>query len=320
MGNDVAAREAARAAGALARRWARSTGRGSRTTRPPSPRSRWRSARSRINRAPRGSSPSSIACPGPTAYAKAIAEHRTLVAARGDRRRRWRPISRPCCACSSRSARSTRRTRRRRCWWARDRPITTSGAVPAVPAARRDPRARAADRGAVAAPPLSPRRGPGLSQMLATLCPALASARAKLPKDMRLKKKHQRNVLTDPSVVCKAFAYGCQVFGMPAARRLPGARVAGRPRRRQRPRRGPRPADAGDRTQAVRDRVGRRAGVHRRPDAGRHPPRSPAALAELRAHAGRAGDRGARGDPAGRPGAPDPAGGRRRRSSSTRPS
>jgi tetratricopeptide (TPR) repeat protein len=53
----------------------------------------------------------------------------------------------------------------------------------------------------------------GISQMLATLSPAIASARAKLPKDLGLKRKHQRNVLTDPTVVCKALAYGGQVFG-----------------------------------------------------------------------------------------------------------
>ena len=47
------------------------------------------------------------------------------------------------------------------------------------------------------------------------------------------------------------------------------------------------------------------------------PPRSPAALAELRADAGRAGDRGARRDPAGRSRAADPAGGHRARSSNT---
>jgi hypothetical protein len=53
----------------------------------------------------------------------------------------------------------------------------------------------------------------GLSQLLATLSPAVALARAKLPKDIGLKKKHQRNVMTDQTVVCKALAYGCQVLG-----------------------------------------------------------------------------------------------------------
>jgi tetratricopeptide (TPR) repeat protein len=54
----------------------------------------------------------------------------------------------------------------------------------------------------------------GISLLLATLSPAIASARAKLPKDLGLKRKHQRAVLTDPTVVCKAFAYGIQVFGV----------------------------------------------------------------------------------------------------------
>jgi tetratricopeptide (TPR) repeat protein len=53
----------------------------------------------------------------------------------------------------------------------------------------------------------------GLSQMLATLSPAIASARAKLPKELGLKRKNQRNLLTDQTVVCKALAYGIQVFG-----------------------------------------------------------------------------------------------------------
>jgi tetratricopeptide (TPR) repeat protein len=55
----------------------------------------------------------------------------------------------------------------------------------------------------------------GITQMLAALSPTIASARAKLPKDLGLKRKHQRNVLTDSTVVCKALAYGCQVFGAP---------------------------------------------------------------------------------------------------------
>ena len=54
----------------------------------------------------------------------------------------------------------------------------------------------------------------GLSQLLATLSPAIAMARAKLPKDIGLKRKNQRNVLTDQTVVCKAFAYGSQVLGV----------------------------------------------------------------------------------------------------------
>jgi golgin subfamily B member 1 len=53
----------------------------------------------------------------------------------------------------------------------------------------------------------------GLSQLLAALSPAIGSARAKLPKDLGLKRKNQRNVMTDQTVVCKALAYGIQVFG-----------------------------------------------------------------------------------------------------------
>ncbi len=58
-----------------------------------------------------------------------------------------------------------------------------------------------------------PEEDRGLSQILATLSAAVATARAKLPKDIGLKRKHQRNVLTDQTVVCKALAYGTQVFG-----------------------------------------------------------------------------------------------------------
>src|SRR4029079_19051275 len=54
----------------------------------------------------------------------------------------------------------------------------------------------------------------GISLLLATLSPAIASARAKLAKDLGVKRKHQRAVMTDPTVVCKAFAYGIQVFGV----------------------------------------------------------------------------------------------------------
>jgi len=58
-----------------------------------------------------------------------------------------------------------------------------------------------------------PEEDRGLSQMLATLSPAVAFARGKLPKDLGLKRKNQRNVMTDQTVVCKALAYGSQVFG-----------------------------------------------------------------------------------------------------------
>jgi hypothetical protein len=55
----------------------------------------------------------------------------------------------------------------------------------------------------------------GLSQMLATLSPALALARARAPRDIGLRRKQLRDVNNDPSVVCKAFAYASAVFGAP---------------------------------------------------------------------------------------------------------
>jgi tetratricopeptide (TPR) repeat protein len=54
-----------------------------------------------------------------------------------------------------------------------------------------------------------------LSQMLATLSPAIALARARAPRDIGLRRKQQRDINNDPSVVCKAFAYGAAVFGVP---------------------------------------------------------------------------------------------------------
>jgi len=55
----------------------------------------------------------------------------------------------------------------------------------------------------------------GLSQMLGTLCPALALARARAPRDIGLRRKQQRDVSSDPSMICKAFAYASAVFGVP---------------------------------------------------------------------------------------------------------
>jgi tetratricopeptide (TPR) repeat protein len=55
----------------------------------------------------------------------------------------------------------------------------------------------------------------GLSQMLATLSPALALLRARAPRDIGLRRKQLRDVNNDPSVVCKAFAYASAVFGAP---------------------------------------------------------------------------------------------------------
>jgi len=53
-----------------------------------------------------------------------------------------------------------------------------------------------------------------LSQIFAILGPAVAMARAKPAKDIGLKRKQQRDVNTDPTMVCKAFAYGAAVMGV----------------------------------------------------------------------------------------------------------
>jgi lipopolysaccharide biosynthesis regulator YciM len=53
-----------------------------------------------------------------------------------------------------------------------------------------------------------------LSQILATLSPAVASARARLFKETGLKKKQRRDVASDPSLLCKVFAYGGAVLGV----------------------------------------------------------------------------------------------------------
>jgi hypothetical protein len=53
-----------------------------------------------------------------------------------------------------------------------------------------------------------------LSQIFAILGPAVAMARAKPAKDIGLKRKQQRDVNTDPTMVCKAFAYGATVMGV----------------------------------------------------------------------------------------------------------
>jgi tetratricopeptide (TPR) repeat protein len=52
-----------------------------------------------------------------------------------------------------------------------------------------------------------------LSQILATLSPAVASARAQTLKDLGLKRKQRRDVATDQSMPCKVLAYGDAVFG-----------------------------------------------------------------------------------------------------------
>ncbi len=52
-----------------------------------------------------------------------------------------------------------------------------------------------------------------LSQILATLSPAVSSARAQTMKDLGLKRKQRRDVATDQSMPCKVLAYGDAVFG-----------------------------------------------------------------------------------------------------------
>jgi golgin subfamily B member 1 len=54
-----------------------------------------------------------------------------------------------------------------------------------------------------------------LSQILATLSPAVATARARLFKETGLNKKQRRDVASDPSLPCKVFAYGGAVLGVP---------------------------------------------------------------------------------------------------------
>jgi tetratricopeptide (TPR) repeat protein len=52
-----------------------------------------------------------------------------------------------------------------------------------------------------------------LSQILATLAPAVATARAQTMKDLGLKRKQRRDVTTDQSMPCKVLAYAGAVFG-----------------------------------------------------------------------------------------------------------
>jgi golgin subfamily B member 1 len=55
-----------------------------------------------------------------------------------------------------------------------------------------------------------------LSQILATLAPAVATARARPFKDSGLKKKQRRELGTDTSLPCKVLAYGAAVLGVTA--------------------------------------------------------------------------------------------------------
>lgn len=56
----------------------------------------------------------------------------------------------------------------------------------------------------------------GVSQLLATVTPAVSLARAKPAKEVGLKKKQRHDVLSDPSVPCRALAYGVSVLGVAA--------------------------------------------------------------------------------------------------------
>lgn len=59
-----------------------------------------------------------------------------------------------------------------------------------------------------------PEQDRALSQILATLSPAVATARARPFKDLGLKKKQRRDLATDPSMPCKVLSYGAAVLGL----------------------------------------------------------------------------------------------------------
>ncbi|HEY6474967.1 MAG TPA: hypothetical protein VI456_00195, partial [Polyangia bacterium] len=59
-----------------------------------------------------------------------------------------------------------------------------------------------------------PEEDRALSQILATLAPAVATARARPFKDTGLKKKQRRELASDPSLPCKVLAYGAAVLGV----------------------------------------------------------------------------------------------------------
>ncbi|HEY4393822.1 MAG TPA: tetratricopeptide repeat protein [Polyangia bacterium] len=56
----------------------------------------------------------------------------------------------------------------------------------------------------------------GLSQILATLAPAVAAARARPFKETSLKKKRRRELASDTSLPCKVLTYGAAVLGVTA--------------------------------------------------------------------------------------------------------
>jgi hypothetical protein len=61
-----------------------------------------------------------------------------------------------------------------------------------------------------------PEEDRGLSQIFATLAPAVATARARPFKDTGLKKKQRRDLASDPALPCKVLAYGVAVLGVTA--------------------------------------------------------------------------------------------------------
>ena len=61
-----------------------------------------------------------------------------------------------------------------------------------------------------------PEEDRALSQILATLAPAVATARARPFKDTGLKKKQRRDLPSDPTLPCKVLAYGVAVLGVTA--------------------------------------------------------------------------------------------------------
>ena len=235
---------------------------------------------------------------GPAAYAKAVGEHRAILA-RAKSPAEMEPdlkIARAPVRRDGNARRSARRGggagahrsgRRRR-----------AGALPAVPSDRRRPRPRAPDRGGLAETDLSPRAGPG----------AVAD-----PGDALARGRHGAGAAIQGYRPQEEAAARCRLRHLDAVQgarlRRRGARRARRPRSTWRPKsparstsstcaarwRGAVAAHVAARQGDGRDALGRRAGVRGRADAGGAAPRSSAALAELRADAGGAGHRRSRG-------------------------
>ena len=72
-----------------------------------------------------------------------------------------------------------------------------------------------------------PEQDRALSQILATLSPAVATARARPFKDTGLKKKQRRDVASDTSMPCKVLAYGAAVLGVPTPEVYLAPEIAG---------------------------------------------------------------------------------------------